>query len=168
MGSREREQAEELEGAEVVKNMTDEPRTFTVDVPAGDLRYPHVYTMDEFPGVSPRYKVVFPWDLLNGLVPDRDMADLRTTAKDGIIQVHASSKFRPEVAAEWSDGHHLRSYDPVDRLVQELARLDARNVRRDLVFKGRRVSLYLTLYEYDFPQVGSGVGLSLKGVTVYL
>ena len=147
----------------------DELKHITVEVPAGELLYPFVYTADDNFGIDgTKYRVLFPLaQLWNGALSDEELVSMRVADLNGRDYVKAASNFRPEVTPEWETNPH-RGKRPVDQLVTELARLDARNVGKDRVFEGRRVPLDLAVYEYDNPKHGSGVGLALCGVTVYL
>lgn len=79
--------------------------------------------------------------------------------KDGLVR--ARSNLRPEVMVNGRAG-------ATDCLVQELARLDARNLPRDKVFDGRRVDVVVRPYDYNTSLIVSGTALVLMSVEVYL
>lgn len=155
--------------------MTD--GTFDVEVPAGGLRWPFVYEEGDMGVHGKRFSLSFPADLLpvglsrtepEDVVPG--CAGIRVSVgRDGVSRVHAGSRLRPEVAVFWEgdDAASAGRGDPVDALMRELQRLDARNLTRDRVFDGRRTALELKPYDHIL-RGRSHPALALLRVTVYL
>ncbi len=143
---------------------------FEVPVPAGDLLYPSMYEPHDFDyNGTPRYGAVIPVASLDGVLDEEVIGSLSQRTRDDVWTVNVRTKWRPEVHAVWDSPSSLLSRcDPLDALVHELARLDARNVGRDRVFYGWRVTLEVAPYEYSHPSVGSGTALALRSITVYL
>lgn len=142
--------------------MTETHDPFIVELPAGVAHFFGVYTPWRFgPDMPPRYGLSFP----AGYVSDHsDLDGIRLMAPKADMvftepYVSCSSGARPEV--------EVLGLGFVDDLVQELQRLDARNVSRDQLFKDLALRLTLQAFDYNTPQ-RKGTGLALRKVGVYL
>ncbi len=74
-------------------------------------------------------------------VPREKVRYLYKPIKEGVLPafLRVHSRIRPEVIA---------GYKGIEELVEELARLDARNLSRDNIFEGEALSV--TVKQYDF------------------
>ena len=137
----------------------------TIEVPRGTLIFPNVYETDQYG----RYGATLPTSSLVGVLEGHVIDGLHYNRRDGVAMSRARSNYRPEVTALWNSDPwpHTRG-DSVDQLVEELQRLDARNLPRDRVFRDRRTVLELRPHHYINPRYGEGFTLILLGITVYL
>ena len=152
----------------------DDRVTYVVGVPAGELLYPCVYEPAEMP-MHRGYPDPRSWysvTVAEGLVRDAgmDTVALGTTTRkvkdrDGQF-VNLKSHWRPEVEPVWADPR--RHGKAVDRLVTELARLDARNLDRSRALMDRYVEALVQVFPYDNAHVGPGNFLALVGIKVYM
>lgn len=125
-----------------------EEAEFKITAPGDGVSYPAIYQPQSprFEERPPRY----------GLTLTKWEDDLRLYEWNRIV--HLTARYAPEVGCLC-----------ISKLVEELARLDARNLPRDHVFKeARKLTLQVCPFEYNSPRVGRGVGLRLIRVDVTL
>lgn len=108
-----------------------EPRLLSIAVPVGFQHWAHIYepiSVRPDTPFLPRFTMRLPFEAF----PEDMQPDLRVKEGADLSQgVHSSSKTRVEVVPPswWGD----------DALVATLARLEARNLRRDEIFVGREL-----------------------------
>lgn len=123
------------------------------EIENGTFAFPRIYDTSQFhPDARPCHSVSIPASLLpSGLLPY-----VQVSARFGAVV--ARSQTRPMVCTLADTDEEL------DRLVRILHRLDAQNLSRDVVFRGRRIAVTVKVVRVSRPIGPSPLVLALQSV----